>query len=61
MRLGLRILILTRIGFISAVLGLFISVVSYFLQQNLVLGAALLIIGIIIFAIGSSINTKERH
>lgn len=44
-----------------AVVGLFIAVVSYFLQQDLVAGIALLIIGIIIFATGSSINIKERH
>jgi drug/metabolite transporter (DMT)-like permease len=59
--LGLKILILTRIGFIIAVVGLFIVALSYFLQQDLVLGIALLIIGIIIFATGSSINPKERH
>jgi drug/metabolite transporter (DMT)-like permease len=59
--LGLKILILARIGFIIAIVGLFIVVVSYFLQQDLVLGIALLIIGIIIFATGSSINPEERH
>jgi len=59
--MGLKILIITRLGFILAVLGLFITIISYFSQQNLVVGIGLLIMGIVIFAIGSSINPTERH
>jgi hypothetical protein len=58
---GLKLLIITRIGFILAVLGVFSITVSYFAQYGYTLGIALVIIGIAIFVIGSSIRPSQRH
>ncbi len=44
--MGLKLLVVTRIGFILAVLGVFIIVVSYFAQYDYALGIALVIIGL---------------
>jgi len=59
--MGLKILIITRLGFIIAVLGIFSIIISYFTQHDFVLGIALVILGIVIFVIGSSINPTQRH
>jgi drug/metabolite transporter (DMT)-like permease len=59
--MGLKLLVVTRIGFILAVLGVFIIVVSYFAQYDYALGIAFFIVGLAIFAIGSSIKPSQRH
>jgi drug/metabolite transporter (DMT)-like permease len=59
--MGLKLLIITRLGFILAVLGVFSIVVSYFTQNDYILGIALAIIGFVIFVIGSSIKPSQRH
>lgn len=59
--MGLKLLIVTRLGFVLAVLGVFSLIVSYFAQYDYVLGIALLVIGIAIFVVGSSIKPSQRH
>ena len=59
--MGLKLLIITRLGFILAILGVFSLVISYFTQYDYVLGIVLVIIGIAIFALGSSIKPSQRH
>jgi hypothetical protein len=44
--MGLKLLVVTRIGFILAVLGVFIIVVSYFAQYDYALGIAFFIVDI---------------
>jgi hypothetical protein len=59
--MGLKLLIITRLGFILAVLGVFSLIVSYFTQYDYVLSIVLVVIGIAIFVIGSSIKPSQRH
>ena len=59
--MGLKLLIITRLGFILAVLGIFSLIVSYFTQYDYVLSIVLVVIGIAIFVIGSSIKPSQRH
>jgi hypothetical protein len=59
--MGLKLLIMTRIGFIFVVLGVFGIVVSYLTQHDYVLGIALVIIGFVIFVLGSSIKPSQRQ
>jgi hypothetical protein len=59
--MGLKLLIVTRLGFILAVLGVFSLMVSYFTQYDYVLGIVLVVVGIAIFVIGSSIKPSQRH
>jgi hypothetical protein len=59
--MGLKLLIVTRFGFILAVIGVFSIVISYFTNSDYISGMALLIIGIAIFIIGSSIKPSHRH
>jgi hypothetical protein len=57
----LKLLIITRFGFILAVMGVFTIVISYFTQSDYISGIALVMIGIVIFIIGSSIKHSQRH
>ena len=59
--MGLKLLIITRLGFVVAVLGVFSVVISYFNHYDYFLGIALTVIGVVIFAIGSSTEPSQRH
>jgi drug/metabolite transporter (DMT)-like permease len=60
--MGLKtLLIVTRLGFVLAVLGLFITITSYFSQHGIGLGIALLISGIIVFAIGALMESRSKY
>ena len=56
-----KLLIITRFGFILAVMGVFTIVISYFTHSDYISGIALVMIGIVIFIIGSSIKHSQRH
>ena len=56
-----KILYITILGVILAVLGLFHIVTSYFYQNDFVLGVVLVILGIGIFVIGSLLGSKRRE
>jgi drug/metabolite transporter (DMT)-like permease len=57
----LKILIITMLGFTLAVLGLFYIITSYSYQNDFVLGAVLIILGIVILVIGSLIGSKLKR
>jgi hypothetical protein len=59
--MGLKLLIVTRLGFIPEVLGVFSLMVSYFTQYDYELDIVLVVVGIAIFVIGSSIKPSQRH
>ena len=59
--MGLKLLIITRLGFILAFIGVFNIVMSYFTHSDYIPGVTLVVIGIVIFAIGSSIKQSQRH
>jgi hypothetical protein len=59
--MGLKLLLVTRFGFILAVIGVFSIVISYFTNSDFISGMALLIIGIAIFIVDSSIKPSQRH
>jgi drug/metabolite transporter (DMT)-like permease len=55
------LLIITRSGFIIAVVGLFITIISYFFQRDFVLGIALLVLGIVVFVMGALMESRSKH